>query len=112
MALQLPPLAPQPRRTVYLGTIIQCNDTTKELEIWHNAAVFVDEKGKIVRIDRPRLKDSGDSGISGHEGDDWSYEMLEGVVKEVGWMGENLNVVRTGKGEFWFPGFIGLFDFI
>lgn len=75
------------RRTVYVGTFIH-SASLKELDVLEDAAVAVDDgTGKILLVKK---------------------DVTEEVVKL--WEGETgTRVVRAGKGQFFFPGFIGMF---
>lgn len=85
-----PPAPPQ--KTVYLGTFIHSKDLGN-LEYLHNAAVFVDEHGTIVAIDK--------------QCDQAKAE--ETVFPKLGWSNTQA-VVRAAKpDQFFFPGFIGKF---
>jgi len=78
---------PSPR-TIYLGTFVH-SKSLDELEILQKAAVFVDERGKIVRIEKNA-----------------SEEAAKDVFADLGWSADQV-IIRSCKGEqFFFPGFI------
>jgi guanine deaminase len=86
-------MSPQ-KRTLFLGSFVHCK-TLDALETWHDAAVFVDERGVIVAIEKEMdLKRAKDT-----------------LIPRMGWMEEEYAVRATKKGEFFFPGFIGRFIF-
>lgn len=64
-----------------------------ELETWHDAAVFVEETGVIVAIEKDmdlqRVKDT--------------------IIPQLGWVEGEYTLKRTKQGEFFFPGFIGMY---
>lgn len=76
--------APQ-RRKIFYGSFIHSKSRT-ELEYLHKTHVFVDEHGKIVKID---------DGV------------LTRAWEAVGWEEHEVDVVVAEEGEFFFPGFIG-----
>lgn len=79
--------------TAYLGTFIY-SKTQEELEYLHNTAVFVDEKGKIVAIE----KDVDESSV-------------KNTLSKLGWKPDT--PLHMCKGEqFFFPGFIGIFSLL
>jgi guanine deaminase len=73
------------RRTVYIGTFIH-SKTLQELDICDNAAIGVDELGKIAFVERS----------AGNVGN---------VTAAHGW--ENAQLVRASDCQFFFPGFVG-----
>jgi guanine deaminase len=74
-------------KTIYVGTFVHSESPTK-LDICKTGAIGVDESGKIAFV----LRDVEDpSTISS---------------KEPGW--EDAKIVKIGKLEFFFPGFIGM----
>jgi guanine deaminase len=75
---------------VYLGTFIHCKSLT-EIEILHDAAVFVNEQGKIVAIERD-IKDV-DAALS--------------HAAKLGWDTQEVIARACGREQFYFPGFIG-----
>ena len=102
MAASSPPpspfSAPSPlKKTVYKGTFIH-TPTLGVLEVLEDAAVGVDEEGRIVFIDRGG-RDGGDG--RGVEQEKEGWEGCEVVGCDVG-------DGRKGEG-FWFPGFVGEF---
>lgn len=88
------------KTTVYAGTFIQCRTLT-DLEIWEDTVVVVGGsgrwEGKILRIEK-----AGEEGLE---------KFIERICGEL--LGEGEVVARrTGEGEFYFPGFIGLWTFL
>jgi guanine deaminase len=79
---------PLRKKQVFIGSFIHCLSRS-ELEYLHETAVFVDEKGVIVRVE-----------------ESCNVERARGVVKELGWDGE-VGFKVGGEGQFFFPGFIG-----
>jgi len=79
---------PPRKKQVFIGSFIHCLSKS-ELEYLHDTAVFVDEKGVILRVE-------GSCNV----------EKAREVVKELGWDGE-VGFKVGGKGQFFFPGFIG-----
>lgn len=76
---------------VYLGTFIHCKSLA-EIEILHDAAVFVNEQGKIVAIEKD-IKDV-DAALLHAAKLDWDTQEV---------------VARAcGREQFFFPGFIGI----
>lgn len=85
-------LASEPKKfQVLLGTFIH-SQTRSELEYIHNAAVAVDDRGKIVAIakDCESLSAARDK-----------------VLGETGWNKGDVDIVEAAEGQFFFPGFIG-----
>jgi guanine deaminase len=76
---------------VYLGTFIHSKSLT-EIDILHDAAIFVDEKGKIVAIEKD-IKDV-DGALS--------------ICPKLGWETDEVIARACGREQFFFPGFIGL----
>lgn len=80
-----PPL----RKTIYTGTFISSPSlSVGELSVLENKALGVDESGVVVWIE------DWDGGIGGDG---------EEVVRD----GEVWRVLRAGRNEWWFPGFVG-----
>jgi guanine deaminase len=73
------------KKTVYQGTFIH-SKSLKELQILHDTAAFVDEKGKIVAI---------------------AGGAIDKQLSELGWSPEEVEVKSCEKEQFFFPGFIG-----
>jgi guanine deaminase len=80
-------------KSLFLGSFMQCKSLDM-LETWHNAAVFVDENGVIVAIEK-----ECDAKKAGTE-----------VCLKLGWDIEGVTVRSTKTGQFFFPGFIGKFS--
>jgi guanine deaminase len=80
-------------KAVYLGTFIHSLSLDK-LEFLHDAAVFVDELGSIVTVEKD-IKDEG---------------AARELFSKLGWAEEGTAIsFRACKGEqFFFPGFIGI----
>lgn len=83
-------MSPQ-RKLLLLGTFVH-SKTAQHLEFLHNAAVAVDEQGKIAAIER----DVADAS-----------EAKERLVKQLGWNEAEVDVTEAAEGQFFFPGFIG-----
>lgn len=81
---------------VLLGTFVH-SQSRRELEFLHNAVVCVDQKGKIVRIER----DLGE-GLK---------EAAEKILEELSWAAAEVEWHICKDGQFFFPGFIGTFQF-
>lgn len=77
--------ATEPIKTIYFGTFIQCK-SLQELEICHEGAIGVNEKGVIAFVDR-EAKDS------------------ESVATHHQWDGAK--IVKAAPNQYFFPGFIG-----
>ncbi|PNP41742.1 hypothetical protein TGAMA5MH_06335 [Trichoderma gamsii] len=82
-------MSPQ-RKLLLLGTFVH-SKTAQHLEFLHNAAVAVDEQGKIAAIER----DVADAS-----------EAKERLVKQLGWNEAEVDVTEAAEGQFFFPGFI------
>ncbi|KAI9769964.1 MAG: hypothetical protein M1840_003674 [Geoglossum simile] len=72
------------RRNIYFGTFIH-SKTLRELDIFENGAIGVDEHGKIAFVKR-------------------AVENVGSVIAAYGW--EDAQVVQTSGCQFFFPGFI------
>jgi hypothetical protein len=81
-------------KTLFLGSFIH-SKSLDELEYLHDAAVFVDEKGTIVAIEQACDQKKAE----------------ETVFPKLGWESGDVSVRAAKEGEFFFPGFIGLFPF-
>ncbi|KAL7893674.1 hypothetical protein HDV63DRAFT_386254 [Trichoderma sp. SZMC 28014] len=77
-------MSPQ-RKLLLLGTFVH-SKTQQHLEFLHNAAVAVDEQGKIAAIER----DAADSRL----------------LKQLGWNEAEVDVTTAAEGQFFFPGFV------
>ena len=80
-------------RSLFLGTFIH-SKSLEELEFLHDTAVCVDEKGTIVAIT---------------QGCDRS-KAEEIVLPRLGWKKGDVTVNTAKEGQFYFPGFIGLYS--
>lgn len=78
------------KRKVFLGTFIYPR-SREELAYLFEAAVCVDEKGRIAAV---------------REGMEWDGVRDE-VFTGLGWEADEVLVRRCGEGEFFFPGFVG-----
>ncbi|KFZ20077.1 hypothetical protein V501_00303 [Pseudogymnoascus sp. VKM F-4519 (FW-2642)] len=79
-------------KTVYLGTFAH-SKSLKELEIAHDAAIFVDESGKIVAVER---------GIADEATAKSFFPKLNWTESQ-----ENpIQIIRSKEEQFFFPGFI------
>ncbi|KAG5951764.1 hypothetical protein E4U53_002325 [Claviceps sorghi] len=84
-------LASHPRRfQILLGTFIH-SKARDELEYLHDAAVAVDEQGRIRAV----VRDRGSVG-----------DARDKVLRSMGWRIDEVDVVECGEGQFFFPGFI------
>jgi guanine deaminase len=81
-----------PTKLLFLGSFVHCKNLD-ELEAWHDSAVLVDERGVIVAIE----KDT-----------DLQYAKNT-IIPRIGWEEREYTVKQAKKGEFFFPGFIGMF---
>jgi guanine deaminase len=80
-------------KTVYLGTFAH-SKSLKELEIAHDAAIFVDESGKIIAVER---------GVADGESARIFFPKLNWTESQ-----ENpIQIVKSKDEQFFFPGFIG-----
>lgn len=77
---------------IYLGTFIYSKSLT-EIEILHDAAIFVDEQGKIVAVEKD-IKDV-DGALS--------------FCPNLGWETDEVIARACGREQFFFPGFIGIY---
>jgi guanine deaminase len=75
---------------VYLGTFIH-SKSLDEIQILHDAAVFVDEQGKIVAIEKD-IKD---------------VDAALNYCSKLDWEVDEVIARACGKDQFFFPGFIG-----
>ena len=76
---------------VYLGTFVHCKSLT-ELEILHDAAVFVSVSGKIVAIEK--AVEDVDTALN--------------YATNLGWDTQDVIARACGREQFFFPGFIGM----
>ena len=81
---------PSAGRQLFLGTFIHSR-TREALEYLHDTAVFVDEAGTIVAVER-------ECDARGAE---------ERVYPRLGWTTASVTVTACKEGQFFFPGFIG-----
>lgn len=113
------------RRTVYAGTFLHLSSRT-ELCVREDSILGVDEEGKIEFI--REKKADGSAGLTNEwideevERQGWGRRSEDGNEEEEsltaegegGREGEKKRgwvLVRAGKGEWWFPGFVGKFFF-
>ena len=80
-------------KTVYLGTFAH-SKTLKELEIGHDAAIFVDESGKIVAVER---------GVTDEAAAKSFFPKLNWTESQE----KPIQIFRSKEEQFFFPGFIG-----
>jgi guanine deaminase len=86
-------MPPVTGKSLFIGTFIHCK-TLDKLEFWHNTAVFVNEAGVVVAVEKDcDQKKAGET-----------------VFPKLGWSGD-ISVHIAGKNQFFFPGFIGLLEF-
>lgn len=83
------------QRTLFLGSFVHCK-SLGELEFLHDSAVCVDEKGVIVALEK--------------ECDQKKVE--EAIFPKLGWAVGEVSVRTAQPGQFFFPGFIGLFSLL
>lgn len=84
-------MSPQ-RKLLLLGTFVH-SKTQQHLEFLHNAAVAVDEQGKIAAIERDAA--------------DLSNEATARLLRQLGWNEAEVDVTTAAEGQFFFPGFVG-----
>ena len=80
---------------VFIGSFIYSRNLD-ELEILHDTAVFVDGQGQIKAVTKD-LKNTQDD------------TALEDTYKQLGWNKPDITVNRCKNGQFFFPGFIGMY---
>ncbi|KFX90870.1 hypothetical protein O988_07991 [Pseudogymnoascus sp. VKM F-3808] len=80
-------------KTVYLGTFAH-SKSLKELEIAHNAAIFVDESGKIVAVER---------GVADEAAAKSFFPKLNWSESQE----KPIRIFKSKEEQFFFPGFIG-----
>jgi guanine deaminase len=80
---------------VFTGSFIW-SKSLDELELLHDAAVFVDDNGKIVKV------------VEDVKGEPEEIQnAVEKQCKELGWTSSTISVRTCKPGQFFFPGFIG-----
>lgn len=80
-------------KTVYLGTFAH-SKSLKELEIAHDAAIFVDENGKIVAVERGVADEAA----------------VKSFFPKLNWSESQekpIQIFKSKEEQFFFPGFIG-----
>ncbi|UKZ85410.1 uncharacterized protein TrAFT101_001273 [Trichoderma asperellum] len=82
-------MSPQ-RKLLLLGTFVH-SKTQQHLEFLHNAAVAVDEQGKIAAIERDVAEAS---------------EAQARLLTQLGWDEAEVDVTVAAEGQFFFPGFV------
>lgn len=80
-------------KTVYLGTFAH-SKSLKELEIAHDAAIFVDESGKIVAVER---------GVADEAAAKSFFPKLNWSESQE----KPIQILKSKEEQFFFPGFIG-----
>lgn len=80
-------------KTVYLGTFAHSKSLT-ELEIAHDAAIFVDESGKIVAVERGVADEAAAKNFFPKL--NWSESQEKPI-----------QIFKSKEEQFFFPGFIG-----
>lgn len=83
-------MPPVTGKSLFVGTFIHCK-TLDELEYWHNTAVFVDQKGTIVAIEK----------------DCDQQQAEQTILPKLGWTTRDISVHIAKEHQFFFPGFIG-----
>lgn len=80
------------RNQVFLGSFIH-SSKLDELKYMHKTAVFVEKSGKIV-----------------HREEDCDEQKANKILQgNLGWSPAGTEIVHAGDGDFFFPGFIGMF---
>ncbi|KAL5349036.1 hypothetical protein ACLOAV_006462 [Pseudogymnoascus australis] len=79
-------------KTVYLGTFAH-SKSLKELEIAHDAAIFVDENGKIVAVER---------GVADEAAAKSFFPRLNWIESQE----KPIQIFKSKEEQFFFPGFI------
>lgn len=79
-----------PRKQLFLGTFVH-SKTLAELEYLDGAAVCVNESGTIIAVER----------------DCDAAKAINTLLPSLGWREDEVDIVSTAKGQFFFPGFIG-----
>lgn len=80
------------KHSLFLGTFIH-SKSLDTLDYLHNTAVFVSENGKIVHV----------------EPDCDQKRAEETLIPQLGWVVEQVDITIAKDGQFFFPGFIGMF---
>lgn len=79
-------------KSLFLGSFVH-SKSLDVLEYLHDAAVLVDEKGVIVAVEKVcDLK-----------------KAEETIYPKLGWSSSDITVRTAKPGQFFFPGFIGMF---
>lgn len=78
------------RKSIFLGSFVH-SKSLDELELLHDTAVFVDEKGVIVAIEQKCDE----------------QRALQVISPKLGWSSGEVSVRVAAPGQFFFPGFIG-----
>lgn len=79
--------------SLFIGNFIH-SKTLDDLEYLHKTAIFVGEKGVIVAI----------------ESDCDQTKAEESIFPKLGWSSKDVSIHVANDHQFFFPGFIGLFD--
>lgn len=79
--------------SLFIGNFIH-SKSLDDLEYFHNTALFVDGKGVIVAI----------------EPDCNQKKAEETIFPKLGWNEENVSIHVAKEHQFFFPGFIGLYN--
>lgn len=80
------------KNQLFLGLFIH-SIKLGELQYLHDAAVCVDKSGKIVAVESQCDQKKAE----------------ETLYPRLGWVTGNVNVTKAKDGQFFFPGFIGMF---
>lgn len=78
------------RRHVYVGSFVH-SKTEQEIETLQNAAIAVDEHGKIQAVTKGETRKAA----------------LDSLLQETRWSSQDVDVTQAEEGQFFFPGFIG-----
>lgn len=90
MARMAPPAVQN--NQLFVGSFVH-SKSLNQLEYLHDAAIAVDKSGKIVAIE-PQCYDQ--------------KQVAELLYAKLGWDDANVQVRACEKGQFYFPGFIGI----
>lgn len=86
-------MATKPKNKLFLGSFVH-SKLLDELEYLHNTVVCVDKSGTIVAVER--------------ECDEAKARST--LFPRLGWDVADVEVVSAADGQFFFPGFVGMFS--
>lgn len=78
------------RKQVFFGTFIS-SKSPQQLEYLYETAIFVDDKGRIAKIDK---------GCK-------TVQDAKGVLSNLSWRFDEVDFHLPKPGQFYFPGFVG-----